>query len=69
MDMLWRLMTAIFLIAAGLGFIAVGWVLSGGMFREVVTVLMAYAGLFLIPLGIVKGFLVIFAYHKDRKEE
>ena len=69
MDKLWKLVNAIFWIAAGLGLLAIGWIFSGGMFREAVTVLMAYAAMGMIMLGIVKGFFAIADYNKEHKEK
>ena len=69
MEMLWRLLTAIFYIAAGLGMIAIGWLLSGGMFQNAVCVILAYIAMALIGIGIVKGFFVIGDYRKADSEE
>lgn len=68
MDKIWRLLTAIYMIAVGVGLIAVGWVLTGGRFDHAVIVIMAYVALFLIPIGITKGLLVMIDYHRDHKE-
>ena len=69
MDKLWRLINAIFWIAAGVGLIVLGWLLSGGMFNNALVVLMAYAAMGMILLGIAKGFLAISAYNKEHKNE
>ena len=69
MDKLWRLVNSIFWIAAGLGLLAIGWLLSGGMFNVTVTVLMAYAAMGMILLGIAKGFFAIREYNRDHKDE
>ena len=69
MDKIWRLLTAIFMIAVGVGLITVGWVMTGGMFNNAVIVIMAYVALFLIPIGIAKGLFVVIDYHREHKEE
>ncbi len=69
MDMLWRLMTAIFMIAVGVGLIAIGWLLTGGMLNNAVIVIMAYVPMFLILIGITKGLLVIIEHNQQHKDE
>ena len=69
MDMLWRLMTAIFMIAVAVGLIAIGWLLTGGMFNNAVIVIMAYIAMFLILIGITKGLLVIIEHNQHHKDE
>ena len=69
MDMLWRLMTAIFMIAVAVGLIAIGWLLTGGMFNNAVIVIMAYVAMFLILIGITKGLLVIIEHNQQHKDE
>lgn len=69
MDKLWRLMTAIFMIAVGVGLFLLGWIFSGGMFNNAFAVIIAYLMIGLILIGITKGLLVIIDYHRENKSE
>ena len=66
---LWRLMTAIFMLAASVGLFLVGWIFSGGQFNNVPSALIAWAVLFLVLIAIAKGLLVIIDYNREHKDE
>lgn len=69
MDKLWRLMTAVFMLAVSNGLFLVGWILSGGRFNNVPSALIAWAVMILVLIGITKGILVIIDYHREHKDE
>lgn len=69
MDKIWRLMTAMFCIVVAAGLFIVAYIFSGGMFNNTFAVILAYACLFCILIGITKGILVIVDYHRENKEE
>ncbi len=65
MEYLWRLATAIFLLMLGAvcGLLIV-------LFQEtVIAGICVYALLVLIPWGMIKGIVAIWAYHKNQKQE
>ena len=69
MDKIWRLLTAIFIIAAACGLFTMAYVISGGRFNDVFSVIVAYFCLFSVPTGIAKGLWVIIDYHREHKDE
>ena len=69
MDKLWRLMTAIFILAMACGLFVMAYISTGGMFNDVFSVIIAYFCLFSVPIGIAKGLLVIIDYHREHKAE
>lgn len=66
---IWRLLTAIFMLATSFALFLIGWIFSGGLFNNMVSVLLAYAVLFLALIGITKGLLVIIDYHREHSDE
>ncbi len=68
-DKLWRLMTAIFLLAAAGGMFMLAYILSNGSFNNTVSVLALYICIGCILIGIGKGLLVILEYHRGSKSE
>lgn len=68
MDHLWRLLTAIFIIAASVGLFVIGWILSGGDFHDYFTAIIA---IFIVPAGIVwgicRGVRVIIDHAREHK--
>ena len=69
MDKIWRLMTAMFTIIAACGLFTIAYVITGGMFNDFFSVIVAYFCLFGVPIGIAKGLLVIIDYHREHKDE
>lgn len=68
MDKIWRLMTAIFMIAVAAGLFIIGWVFGNGRFNDIFSVLILYVVLFLVVAGIIKGLLAVFAYHNEKED-
>ena len=69
MDKIWRLLTAIFLIAVAVGLFLIGWIFSNGTFNNIFSALIIYVVLFLVLIGITKGILVIIDYHREQDQE
>ena len=69
MEKLWRLMTAIFTIAAACGLFTMAYVISGGRFDDLFSVIVAYFCLFSVPISIAKGLLAIIDYHREHRDE
>ncbi len=69
MDKLWRLATSMFSIIMGCGLFAVAYILSDGRFNNVLSVLLVYGMLLCVLLGIAKGLLVIWDYHRQSKDK
>ena len=68
MENIWRLMTAIFMIATAVGLFIIGWTFGNGRFNDMFSIMILYVVLFLLAAGIVKGLLAIWAYHSEQKE-
>ena len=66
---IWRLLKALFTIAAAVALFLIGWIFSGGQFNNPFSVLLLYAVLFLNLIGITQGILVIIDHNRERKEE
>lgn len=66
---IWRMLTAIFMIAVAVGVFLLGFVFSGGRFNNPFSALSLYVMLFLLMIGIAKGILVVIDYHRAHKDE
>ena len=64
----WRLLKAVFTIAAAVALFVVGCIFSGGRFNNTFSVLLEYAMLFLSMIGVTQGLLVIIDYNREHKE-
>lgn len=68
MEHLWRLATAIFLIAVSLALFVVGWIFSDGRFHHVFAGVLLYVVLAGILWGICRGVAAIIAYGRENKK-
>ncbi|MDO5400458.1 MAG: hypothetical protein Q4F17_05680 [Eubacteriales bacterium] len=68
MEQLWRLATAIFIIAVSLGLFVVGWILSGGDFHDYFTACLLYVVLGGIAWGTCRGISAIIN-HTPKEEK
>ena len=69
MDKIWRLLTSVFIRAASGGLFILGWILSGGRFNNILSALIGWVVLIMIPIGIAKGLLVIIDYHREHEDD
>lgn len=61
LDKIWRLLTAIFILVAGIALLGVYFLLSS----SIVSVIAGYAAIICIPWGLIKGIIVIVKHLDD----
>ena len=65
MEKIWRLLTAIFILCAVIAVLLLAYEFQNAVF----SVAAVYAAILMIPVGIIKGVLVMIDYHREKKNE
>lgn len=68
-EMIWRLLTAMFLILMCLAVLAVDWILGNGGFDTMLGSLVMFACLLGIAAGIFEGLLTIWKWRQEMKQK